>query len=174
MTMSQRRGRGWFLPTRGVDRLEGSYFPLRATLQRILPSMTRLPASLIAAAALFLGGYITPQSSAAPAPSPAPGPHSALIDVTLPAGTTAASGSDPEIEIWNVTTPYDVTVQSLRSQLPIFHDYKGMPWCYQSIGTKRTGWLWADARNSISVDVTVESTVEITRGPDEQGREACT
>ncbi len=138
------------------------------SLWRILPFMTRLSALLIAViAALFLGGCSTPAAAET-------GPHSELIDVTLPPGSVpACCGKYPGQEVWLVTTPYDFTVQSLRQQLPIFHDYYGLPWCTQDINGQLglTQWDWVDSQNSIVVAVDSTGTVTITRGPDDEGRQ---
>ncbi len=109
---------------------------------------------------------------------PAPGPLivSKLINVTLPPGTVLNnSGSMEDTETWLVTTPYDYTVQNLRQQLPILHDYEGMPWCSEEINGKlgTTEWYWADEKGSIMVHVGDRGDVIIRRGPDDWGRSMC-
>ncbi len=70
---------------------------------------------------------------------------------------------------------YDYTAQMLRSQLPIFHDYEGLPWCSQDLNGKLglTQWDWADQKNVIVVTVTKSGTVTIIRQPDDEGRQGC-
>jgi len=109
-------------------------------------------------------------------PEPAAGPRSALINVTLPAGTVpACCGSYPGMEVWTVPASYDYTVQMLRSQLPIFRNYESLPWCSQDLNGKigLTQWDWADQRNVLVVAVTKSGTVTITRQPDDEGRQGC-
>jgi hypothetical protein len=80
-----------------------------------------------------------------------------------------------DTETWLVTTPYDYTVQNLRQQLPILHDYEGMPWCSEEINGKlgTTEWYWADEKGSIMVHVGDRGDVIIRRGPDDWGRSMC-
>jgi hypothetical protein len=77
--------------------------------------------------------------------------------------------------MWLVTTPYQYTVQSLRQQLPIFHDYEGVPWCSQEINGKIgfTEWDWMDAKNIIQVHINQTGEVTIIRKPDDEGRYGC-
>lgn len=120
---------------------------------------------------------VSAQPALPSAASPAEGPHSKLIDVTLPAGSTTPSGVDPTLELWTVTTPYHDTVQFLRQQLPIFHDYHGLPWCSQDINgiLGITEWDWADTSgNTLAIAVDKRGTVSITTTPDPiSGRKGC-
>jgi hypothetical protein len=127
---------------------------------------------------------VVPSSSAAPSLPPPAAPTagaaapvvSKLINVTLPPGTVPDSGgSMANTETWLVTTPYDYTVQNLRQQLPINHDYDGMPWCSEDINRKvgTTQWYWADDKGSIMVNVSDRGQVIVSRGPDDWGRSMC-
>jgi hypothetical protein len=126
----------------------------------------------------------TPPPPAPPqAAAPAAGPHSAKADIDLPAGTvrscdpgeTVCGSHAPDMEIWEVTTPYDYTVQFIRQQLPIGKEYEGLPWCSQENNGKRgfTQWDWADADTSLVMVIEQTGTVSITHGPDSQGRQGC-
>jgi hypothetical protein len=108
--------------------------------------------------------------------APTDGVHSELINVTLPPGTVpACCGKHEGQELWLVTTPYQYTVQSLRQQLPILHDYEGVPWCSQEINGKIgfTEWDWMDAKNIIQVHINQTGEVTIIRKPDDEGRYGC-
>lgn len=84
-------------------------------------------------------------------------------------------GDSSGIENWTAPTSYQLTVQALRSQLPISHDYYGLPFCSQEYNGKLglTQWDWADASNSIVVVVKNDGTVTIIRQPDDEGRQGC-
>jgi hypothetical protein len=106
-----------------------------------------------------------PAPSSAEPPAPAGRPHSALADITLPAGTVPAccGAFPPDLEDWLVTTSYDYTVHDLRWQLPVSKDYKGLKWCDQEMDGDHTSWSWGDANDMLQVDVRRTGTITITR-----------
>jgi hypothetical protein len=126
-----------------------------------------------------------PPPSAPPtssAPPPGPGPHSQLIDVTFPAGSTGGGGpSTPGVEAWHVPLEVSDTVAYLRPQLPINGPLDAIPWCADDSSPKLTltQWTWATNTQMIVVGVSPYyakvgvrgpgSEVDITRGPDNEG-----
>ena len=74
---------------------------------------------------LVFAAAVSACSGPTAAATPPTGPHSSLADITLPPGSTP-DGPDtvPNIEIWQVPTPYDYTIQYLREQLPIRYSYE--------------------------------------------------
>jgi hypothetical protein len=103
-----------------------------------------------------------PTSSSPTAQAIEPGPHSQLADITLPAGTVP-DGTLEDRELWKVITPYDDTVQYLRQQLPIGHDYQGLQWCGQDIKDLWTEWNWADTKEFLQVHLSRDGHLGILR-----------
>jgi hypothetical protein len=108
-----------------------------------------------------------PAPMSSPASSPTaqaiePGPHSQLADITLPAGTVP-DGTLENRELWKVITPYDDTVQYLRQQLPIGHDYQGLNWCGQDVNDSWTEWNWADTKEFLQVHLSRDGHLGILR-----------
>jgi hypothetical protein len=62
-----------------------------------------------------------------------------------------------------VITPYDDTVQYLRQQLPIGHDYQGLNWCGQDVNDSWTEWSWADTKEFLQVHLSRDGHLGILR-----------
>lgn len=111
-----------------------------------------------------------------------PAPHSGVLNLTLPTGSILIpdNPADPlappsdrtlHMEVWTVPTPYDFTVQTLSDQLPLHHDYQGIPWCSITVssspgGDNTTQWAWADAKTSVDVTVWQTGRVDIAHHDD--------
>lgn len=97
-------------------------------------------------------------------------PHSKLIHLTLPEGSTRnTEGRQPAgHEVWVVPKPYDDTVAHLRSQLPLQADFEGLHWSGAQIETNppRSVWEWKkpDIHEFIRIDVSAGSNAGPT-GP---------
>ncbi|HUO37881.1 MAG TPA: DUF2510 domain-containing protein [Mycobacterium sp.] len=96
---------------------------------------------------------------AAPPPTP-PGPqappHSHLVNITLPAGSTATGGQAvPGLEVWHVPLRIPDTVADLRPQLPINAPYDELPWCAETIEVSGaiTRWTWGSAEDLLLIEV---------------------
>jgi hypothetical protein len=110
-------------------------------------------------------------------------PHSQLVDVTLPPGSTG--GGDPNypgIESWHVPLEAPDAAANLRSQIPINGPLDAVPWCSDTSNPKHdvTEWDWEGTADKwISVGVMPYypktgvrgpgSEVIITVGPDPSG-----
>lgn len=129
---------------------------------------------------LVVAAAVAACSGPTAAATPATGPHSNLADITLPAGSTGGGGGSSSgtygirNELWQVSTPYDYTIQYLRQQLPILQSYEGMGWCAEDIypGHEITQWSWGDTREMLVIAVNRDApdvSVSISRGPDPVG-----
>jgi hypothetical protein len=109
-------------------------------------------------------------------------PHSKLVHMTLPRGSTPTGGKTvPGLEMWHVPLRVPDTVANLRPQLPINAPYDRLPWCAESIvfSADITRWSWGTAQDLLRIEVgpfypTIGvrgpgSQVTITRQPDLHG-----
>jgi DNA-binding beta-propeller fold protein YncE len=85
-------------------------------------------------------------------------PHSKLVDLTLPAGSTprpyqGRGQPSPDQESWDLHRPYADAIATMSKRLPLHHDFEGVPWCdeYQEPGD--TAWLWQKADDKIEIDI---------------------
>jgi hypothetical protein len=115
-------------------------------------------------------------------PPSAASPHSKLVHMTLPRGSTSTGGKTvPGLETWHVPLRVPETVSNLRPQLPIDAPYDRLPWCAESIDLRgdTTRWSWGTAQDLLRIVVgpfypTIGvrgpgSQVTITRQPDLHG-----
>jgi hypothetical protein len=106
-------------------------------------------------------------------------PHSKLVDLTLPAGTTPSAppprGQRPaDEESWDVPQPYADTVATMRRQLPLHHDFDGVPWCDGDEQPGDITWLWQKVGDKIQIEISggpKSSGITITR--DHGGQSKC-
>jgi hypothetical protein len=106
-------------------------------------------------------------------------PHSKLVDLTLPAGSTHSrpAGRMPipaDEEPWDVPLPYIDLVAAMRKQLPLHRDFEGVPWCDQNEDSDNTTWLWQKVGDKIQIDIGGDahsSGITITR--DHGGQSQC-
>jgi hypothetical protein len=93
-------------------------------------------------------------------------PHSKLIHLTLPEGSTRnTEGRQPGgHEAWAVPKPYDDTVAQIRSQLPLHRDFEGVPWSGEQsqANPPSSVWEWKKSDNTefIRVEVAPAEYVE--------------
>lgn len=122
---------------------------------------------LISAVAVLLCGAAVLGTGAAQAG----GPQSALLPITLPAGSTSKTSG--YWEVWKTTTPHSYNVKMLRAQLPIGRPFLGIPWCRGApLGTMQQ-WDWNSGAKTIVVAATDDGDVSIFAGPDDSGRGDC-
>jgi hypothetical protein len=108
-------------------------------------------------------------------------PHSKLVDLALPAGSTHGRPSGrmpipPDEEQWDVPLPYADLVAAMRKQLPLHHDFDGVPWCDEDEDedAHNITWLWQKVGDKIQVDIggdAQSSGITITR--DRGGQSKC-
>jgi len=106
-------------------------------------------------------------------------PHSKLVDLTLPAGSTPGhpSGRIPILadeERWDVPLPYADLMAAMRKQLPLNHDFDGVPWCDGDEDSDNLTWLWQKVGDKIQIDIGGDahsSGITITR--DHGGQSKC-
>jgi hypothetical protein len=106
-------------------------------------------------------------------------PHSKLVDLTLPAGSTHSrpSGRMPipaDEERWDVPMAYADLVAAMRKQLPLHHDLGGVPWCDEDEDSHNITWLWQKVGDKIQIDIggdAQSSGITITR--DHGGQSKC-
>ena len=97
-------------------------------------------------------------------------PHSQLIDVVLPIGSTCDCSSG--LETWKVPSgsgSYSDIVTNLRAQLPLNKPSDGLPWCGEEVNptTDTTTWTWDDSQKRLSVMVQTDGFISIQRKPDD-------
>ena len=105
-------------------------------------------------------------------------PHSILVDLTLPAGSTHSrpAGREPilpDTEPWDVPLPYADLLAAMRKQLPLHHDFDGVPWCDENEDAHNTRWLWQKVGDKIRIDIgggPQSSGITITRDRDDQSK----
>lgn len=114
-----------------------------------------------------------PPSSVPPPAASGTKPHSQLIDLTLPVGSTTSGGPPVSgIEVWHSPLEKSSTVAELRPQLPINGPLDGVPWCADDSSRSLTQWVWASNNEMIVVAVSPRggsSAVSITRKPETEG-----
>jgi hypothetical protein len=77
-----------------------------------------------------------------PSTTTPPLPHSQLLRLTLPAGSTVSA--DAGIEVWWVPIEPVDEIADVRAQLPINQPYDGLPWCAEDqILTNGEGMQWS-------------------------------
>jgi hypothetical protein len=78
-------------------------------------------------------------------------------------------------EPWDVPLPYTDLVTAMRKQLPLHHDFDGVPWCDEvEEDSHNTTWLWQKAGDKIRIDIgggPQSSALTITR--DHGGQSTC-
>jgi len=97
-------------------------------------------------------------------------PHSQLINVVLPLGSTCDCSSG--IEAWKVPSrsgSYSDILTNLRAQLPLNKPFDGLPWCGEQVNptTDSTTWKWDDGQKRILVMVQTDGFISIQRMPDD-------
>ena len=105
-------------------------------------------------------------------------PHSKLVDLTLPTGSRHSAppprGQIPDDEEpWDVPLPYPELVATLRKQLPLHHDFDGVPWCDEDEDPHDTTWLWQKVGDKIQINVgggAQSSGITITRDRDDPSK----
>jgi hypothetical protein len=147
---------------------------------RITPVVAPLALSAVALVLSACGSTTTPTATKAvttvSTPASAQPPHSQLIDVVLPLGSTCdCSGG---LESWKVPSgsgPYSDILTNLRAQLPLNKPYDGLPWCGEEVNpiTDTTTWTWDDSRTRISVMVQTDGYISIERVPDDPVSKRC-
>ena len=79
-------------------------------------------------------------------------------------------------ERWDVPLPYPDLVAAMRKQLPLHHDFDGVPWCDEDEeDSHNTTWLWQAVGDKIQIDIgggPQSSGLTITR--DHGGQPKCT
>jgi hypothetical protein len=103
-------------------------------------------------------------------------PHSKLIDLTLPAGSTPSpppgrGQTPPDQESWDIPQPYADAVATMGKQLPLHHDFDGVPWCDENEEPGDTTWLWQKVGEKIQIEISGSpsgSGVTITRESGDQ------
>jgi hypothetical protein len=91
-----------------------------------------------------------------------------LLCLTIPPGSELTGGSiayDPagrSDETWETSTDFDLTVQTLRPQLPVDESFEGVAWCnedddsfFDHPGWRTVTWSWATEPGSARIDVQV-------------------
>lgn len=119
-------------------------------------------------------------------PPPEMSPHSGLVDMALPRGSTrTGEQSVPGTEMWHVPLRVPDTVANLRPQLPINAPYDGLGWCAEilDLSGDTTRWSWGTAQDRLRIEVGpfypqlgvrgAGSQVTITRHPDDRGGVGC-
>jgi hypothetical protein len=134
---------------------------------------SRIMSGAALAAAMVACSHTQPASAPSPSVSvPSPRPHSQLIHVMFPAGSTLQPpdipplpGQQPEAENWVVPLAVADEIADLRVQLPIglpFDNSGSRPWCAEHSFPARpgsVGWSWGApqsdplAGNFLSVSV---------------------
>ena len=97
-------------------------------------------------------------------------PHSQLIDVVLPLGSTCDCSSG--IEVWKMPSrsgSYSDILENLRAQLPLNKPFDGLPWRGEQVNptTDSTTWKWDDGHKRIVVMVQTDGFISIQRMPDD-------
>jgi hypothetical protein len=99
------------------------------------------------------------------------GPRSRLVpELTLPVGARPYTGKHPTppgFEFWEVTGSHHELVALMRSELPTFAPFNGMPWCGE-VSDTMTSWAWGTATETIGVSL-IDGGVLITRLPEPHG-----
>jgi hypothetical protein len=136
---------------------------------------------IVAAVALVLaacGNTTTPSATMAvttvSSTATAQPPHSQLVDVVLPPGSTCDCSDG--IESWKVPSdPNSGILTNLRAQLPLNKPYDGLPWCGEEVNpaTDTTSWKWDDGGKRISVMVQTDGYISIQRMPDDPVGKGC-
>ena len=138
---------------------------------------------IVAAVALVLaacGNTTTPTATKAvttvSSTATAQPPHSQLVDVVLPPGSTCDCSDG--IESWKVPSgsdPNSGILTNLRAQLPLNKPYDGLPWCGEEVNpaTDTTSWKWDDGGKRISVMVQTDGYISIQRMPDDPVGKGC-
>ena len=103
-------------------------------------------------------------------------PHSQLINVVLPLGSTCDCSSG--IEAWKVPSrsgSYSDVLTNLRAQLPLNKPFDGLPWCGEQVNpaTDSTTWKWDDGQKRILVMVQTDGFISIQRMPDDPASQGC-
>jgi hypothetical protein len=147
---------------------------------RFTPVVAPIALSAVALVLSACGSTTTPTATKAvttvTTTASAQPPHSQLIDVVLPLGSTCdCSGG---IESWKVPSGTDSNsdiLPNLRAQLPLNKPYDGMPWCGEEANptTDTTTWTWDDSRKRISVMVQTDGYISIERMPDDPVSKGC-
>ena len=137
---------------------------------------------IVAAVALVLaacGSTTTPTATKAVttvSTATAQPPHSQLVDVVLPPGSTCDCSDG--IESWKVPSGSDSNsdiLTNLRAQLPLNKPYDGLPWCGEEVNpaTDTTTWKWDDGGKAISVMMQTDGYISIQRMPDDPVSKGC-
>ena len=78
-------------------------------------------------------------------------------------------------ELWDAPLPYADLVAAMRKQLPLHHDFEGVPWCDEYVeDSHNTTWLWQKVGDKIRIDIgggPQSSGLTITR--DHGGQSKC-
>jgi hypothetical protein len=81
----------------------------------------------------------------------------------------------PDAEPWDVPMSYPDLLAAMRTQLPLHHDFDGVPWCDEDEpDANNTTWLWQGVGNKIQIDLGGDqhsSGITITR--DRGGQQKC-
>jgi len=159
--------------------LDGPSVPSVKAL-RFTPVVAPMALSAVALVLSACGSTTTPTATKAvttvSTTATAQPPHSQLIDVVLPLGSTCdCSGG---LESWKVPSgsgPYSDILTNLRAQLPLNKPYDGLPWCGEEVNptTDTTTWTWDDSRKRISVMVQTDGFISIQRMPDDAVGKGC-
>ncbi len=150
------------------------------TAQRFTPVASGLALSAVALVLAACGSTAAPTATNAPTTvsttAIAQAPHSQLIDVVLPLGSTCDCSAG--LESWKVPSAsgsFSDILANLRGQLPLNKSYDGLPWCGEEVNptTDTTTWTWDDRQKRISVMVQSDGFVSIQRRPDDPASAGC-
>jgi hypothetical protein len=105
-------------------------------------------------------------------------PHSKLVDLTLPVGSTPSpfegrGQPSPNQESWNLHQPYADAIATVGKLLPLHHDFDGVPWCDEYVDPGNTTWLWQKVGERIEIDISgspIGSGVTISRDLGDQSK----
>lgn len=144
------------------------------------PVVARIALSAVALVLTACGSTTTPTAtktvttvSNTPITQP---PHSQLINVVLPLGSTCDCSSG--IEAWKVPSrsgSYSDILTNLRAQLPLNKPFDGLPWCGEQVNpaTDSTTWKWDDGQKRILVMVQTDGFISIQRMPNHPVSQGC-
>jgi hypothetical protein len=120
----------------------------------------RVPLVLVRSARVAVASVLAAVQLIGCAGGSGPPPHSNLIDLTLPAGTTPSPpperGQRPaDEESWDLHQPYADAVAAIGKRLPLHHDLDGVPWCDENEEEEPrvTSWLWEKVGEKIEIDI---------------------